>query len=118
MLLPVVMPRRFTCVEPTPLVVNVRLGTVLAKSRNWVAPSASRLRAEMAVTDSGVSLNFCSNFCAVTTISSSTETLVEVWAVAVAAAPKPHRPAAAHSARRRAEAVEIVMAVSPLSSYR
>src|SRR5918995_1368382 len=48
MLLPVVIPRRFTCVEPTPLVVNVRLGTVFAKSRNCVAPSTSRLRSKSA----------------------------------------------------------------------
>src|SRR5688572_17399866 len=113
MLLPVVMPRRLTCVEPTPLVVKVRLGTVLAKSRNCVAPSTSRLRAEIAVTDSGVSLSFCSNFCAVTTTSSSTDTFVEVWAVAGATAPRLNRLAAADSARREAEQSEFVMAVSP-----
>jgi hypothetical protein len=74
------------------------------------------LRAEIAVTDSGVSLSFSSNFCAVTTTSSSTDTLVEVCAVAAAARPQPNRPAAADTPRRRSNSVEIVMAGSPLSS--
>jgi hypothetical protein len=62
------------CVAPAPDVVKLRPGTELAKSRNWVAASASRFFDESAVTDSGVSLSFCSCFWAVTTISSSSLT--------------------------------------------
>src|ERR687898_731072 len=106
MLLPVVIPRRLTCVEPTPLVVNVRLGTVFAKSRNCVAPSASRLRAEIAVTDSGVSLSFCSNFCAVRIFPWGVDRLVEVGGVAAGGGRGLNSRAGGGTPRREAGAVE------------
>src|SRR5262245_43667978 len=67
---PVVTPRRLTCERPTPVVVNERPGTVVAKSRNWVAAIALRSLLDNTESDSGVSLSLSSRFCAVTMISS------------------------------------------------
>ena len=69
---PLVMPRRLTCVCPTPLLVKFRLGTVLAKSRNSVAPSVCNSCPVSAVMDIGTSRMRSSIFWAVTITSSGT----------------------------------------------